>query len=69
MRVSPQPTHAMSTSVLINEQYLSQMREDLLDSLDEEFELELEDGLTDPRPRSETHASDRMQYFLSLIHI
>ena len=69
MRVSPQPTHAMSTSVLINEQYLSQMREDLLDSLDEEFELELEDGLTDPRPRSGTHASDRMQYFRALLRL
>ena len=65
----PQPPNVMSTSVLVNEQYLSQMREDLLDSLDEEFELELEDGLTDPRPRSETHASDRMQYFRALLRL
>ena len=36
----------MTTPTSINEAQMRQLREDLLDSLDEEFEMELDDRLT-----------------------
>ena len=53
----------------ISEQYLSQLREDLLDSLDEEFELEMEDRLGEDAARSAESVSQRIRYFRELLRL
>ena len=56
----------MST-IQLDEQKMAQLREDWLDSLDEEFELELEDTLTDPSTGSTP--SERIRYFRELLRL
>ena len=51
------------------EQQIAQLREDLLDSLDEEFELEMEDRLGEDANRSGASASSRIGYFRELFRL
>jgi polyphosphate kinase 2 len=53
----------------ITEQQMAQLREDLLDSLDEEFELEMEDRLGEDAARSAESASQRIRYFRELLRL
>ena len=53
----------------VSDHYLSQLREDLLDSLDEEFELEMEDRLGEDAQRSTEPASARIRYFRELLRL
>ena len=53
----------------INDQLVAQLREDLLDSLDEEFELEMEDRLGEDAGRSPVAVSNRIRYFRELLHL
>ena len=53
----------------INDQLMAQLREDLLDSLDEEFELEMEDRLGEDAERPAEAASSRIQYFRELLRL
>ncbi|MGM9427089.1 polyphosphate kinase 2 [Hydrogenophaga sp. MI9] len=48
---------------------MAQLREDLLDSLDEEFELEMEDRLGEDAARPQTSASSRIGYFRELFRL
>jgi polyphosphate kinase len=58
----------MTPSTSINEAQMRQLREDLLDSLDEEFEMELDDRLTAGQDTNEL-ASERVQYFRELLRL
>ncbi len=53
----------------ITEQQMAQLREDLLDSLDEEFELEMEDRLGEDAARGAESASQRIRYFRELLRL
>ena len=53
----------------ISEEQLRQLREDLLDSMDEEFELELDDRLLDGPNASPGNAQARMSYFRELLRL
>jgi polyphosphate kinase 2 len=53
----------------ISEEQLRQLREDLLDSMDEEFELELDDRLLDGPSASPVDAQARMSYFRELLRL
>ncbi len=59
----------MSTKHEITEQQMAQLREDLLDSLDEEFELEMEDRLGEDAARGPEATSSRIQYFRELLRL
>ena len=59
----------MATKHEITEQQMAQLREDLLDSLDEEFELEMEDRLGEDAARSAESASQRIRYFRELLRL
>jgi polyphosphate kinase 2 len=52
-----------------HDQLFAQLREDLLDSLDEEFELEMEDRLGEDAARSAECASSRIRYFRELLRL
>jgi polyphosphate kinase len=51
------------------EQQIAQLREDLLDSMDEEFELEMEDRLGEDAQRPGASASSRISYFRELFRL
>ena len=53
----------------VSDHYLSKLREDLLDSLDEEFELEMEDRLGEDARRPGEPASQRIRYFRELLRL
>ena len=53
----------------VNDKLMAQLREDLLDSLDEEFELEMEDRLGEDAARPTEAASSRIQYFRELLRL
>jgi polyphosphate kinase 2 len=53
----------------ITEEQLRQLREDMLDSMDEEFELELDDRLLDGSSASSSDAQARMSYFRELLRL
>ena len=53
----------------ISEHQMAQLREDLLDSLDEEFELEMEDRLGEDAQRPGDSTSSRIQYFRELLRL
>jgi polyphosphate kinase 2 len=53
----------------ITEEQLRHLREDLLDSMDEEFELELDDRLLDGHSPSPGDAQNRMTYFRELLRL
>lgn len=59
----------MANSLEITEDKIAQLREDLLDSLDEEFELEMEDRLGEDAARPGEIASSRIQYFRDLLRL
>jgi len=59
----------MSTNHAIDENLIAQLREDLLDSLDEEFELEMEDRLGEDAGRNPEAASSRIHYFRELLRL
>ncbi len=59
----------MSGTLNITEQQLAQLREDLLDSMDEEFELEMEDLLGEDAERTNATVSQRMGYFRELLRL
>ena len=59
----------MSEKHEINDQLMTQLREDLLDSLDEEFELEMEDRLGEDAERPSELASSRIRYFRNLLRL
>ncbi|OPF63746.1 polyphosphate kinase 2 [Hydrogenophaga sp. H7] len=51
------------------DQQIAQLREDLLDSMDEEFELEMEDRLGEDARRPGASASSRISYFRELFRL
>ena len=53
----------------IDDHLMAQLREDLLDSLDEEFELEMEDRLGEDAGRHPETASNRIRYFRELLRL
>jgi polyphosphate kinase 2 len=53
----------------ITEEQLRQLREDLLDSMDEEFELELDDRLLHGQSAGPGDAQNRMTYFRELLRL
>ncbi len=59
----------MAHSLEITEDKIAQLREDLLDSLDEEFELEMEDRLGEDAARPGEITSSRIQYFRDLLRL
>ena len=59
----------MSSPPTIDENLIAQLREDLLDSLDEEFELEMEDRLGEDAGRDPEAASSRIRYFRELLRL
>ena len=59
----------MAHSVEITEDKIAQLREDLLDSLDEEFELEMEDRLGEDAGRVSDNTSSRIHYFRELLRL
>ncbi len=63
-------THTMNADAEPRtEQQIAQLREDLLDSLDEEFELEMEDRLGEDAGRPHAGASSRIGYFRELFRL
>ncbi|WP_066260000.1 polyphosphate kinase 2 [Hydrogenophaga flava] len=54
---------------LRTDQQIAQLREDLLDSMDEEFELEMEDRLGEDAQRPGASASSRISYFRELFRL
>jgi polyphosphate kinase 2 len=59
----------MSAKQEITQDQMAQLREDLLDTLDEEFELEMEDRLGEDADRQSEPASARIQYFRQLLRL
>ncbi len=59
----------MADPTELSPQFLTQLREDLLDTLDEEFELEMEDRLGEDAARPSQSSSSRMQYFRELLRL
>jgi len=59
----------MTSKHEITEHQLAQLREDLLDSLDEEFELEMEDRLGEDAQRTAEPSSQRIRYFRELLRL
>ena len=57
------PTHA------IDEAQMRQLREDLLDSMDEELELELDDRWGAEAAANDGQAGDRIRYFRELLRL
>ena len=59
----------MAKTLEITEEKLAQLREDLLDSMDEEFELEMQDRLGEDAGRGQSNASHRIAYFRDLLRL
>ena len=59
----------MSETPPLTDGLMKQLREDLLDSLDEEFELEMEDRLGEDAGRPAEAISSRIQYFRELLRL
>jgi polyphosphate kinase 2 (PPK2 family) len=59
----------MSNPDAINEVQLRQMREDLLDSMDEELELELDDRLGAEYAPNKAQTGERIRYFRELLRL
>ena len=56
-------------TALRTDQQIAQLREDLLDTMDEEFELEMEDRLGEDAGRPGASASSRIHYFRELFRL
>lgn len=59
----------MTTTSQINEEQLRQLREDLLDSLDEELELELDDRWGSEGAANDSVIGERAHYFRELLRL
>ncbi len=59
----------MTPCFSVNDHLMAQLREDLLDSLDEEFELEMEDRLGEDAGRTTESTSSRIRYFRELLRL
>ncbi len=59
----------MSTHDDINEAQMKQLREDLLDSMDEELELELDDRWGVDQATNDAQVGDRIRYFRELLRL
>ena len=59
----------MTATNYISEDQMQQLREDLLDSLDEELELELDDQFMDRLSGSPSHLNERAHYFRELLRL
>ena len=59
----------MTTTNTMNENQLRQLREDLLDSLDEELELELDDRWGEESAANDSAANERTRYFRELLRL
>jgi polyphosphate kinase len=59
----------MSNRDAINEVHLRQIREDLLDSMDEELELELDDRLGAEYVSNKDQTGERIRYFRELLRL
>ena len=59
----------MSTPDAINEAQMKQLREDLLDSMDEELELELDDRWGADQATNDAQVGDRIRYFRELLRL
>ncbi len=59
----------MTTKPDVNDNLIAQLREDLLDSLDEEFELEMQDRLGEDALRPTEATSSRIRYFRELLRL
>jgi polyphosphate kinase 2 (PPK2 family) len=60
----------MTPNTELDADYLRKIREDLLDSIDEELEMALDDGITDNDPNaSAEHKRARAQYFRELLRL
>jgi len=65
----PPIVSGMSNKPLITEHQMTRLREDLLDSLDEEFELEMEDRLGEDAGRPAPDQVSRIRYFRELLRL
>lgn len=59
----------MSSENVIHEDQLRQLREDLLDSLDEELELELDDRWSSDEAANDASVNERIHYFRELLRL
>jgi polyphosphate kinase 2 len=59
----------MTTTNPMNENQLRQLREDLLDSLDEELELELDDRWGEESAANDSAVNERTRYFRELLRL
>jgi polyphosphate kinase len=59
----------MKKTAAIDEHLIAQLREDLLDTLDEEFELEMEDRMGEDAERQVAQRSERIRYFRELVRL
>jgi polyphosphate kinase 2 len=59
----------MTTTNPMNENQLRQLREDLLDSLDEELELELDDRWGEENAANDSAVNERTRYFRELLRL
>lgn len=62
-------THTMPSENAINEDQIRQLREDLLDSLDEELELELDDRWSNDEAANGAPVNERIYYFRELLQL
>jgi polyphosphate kinase 2 len=61
--------HTMTPTHAIDETQMRQLREDLLDSMDEELELELDDRCGAESATNDAQAGDRIRYFRELLRL
>jgi polyphosphate kinase 2 len=61
--------HTMMPTHAIDETQMRQLREDLLDSMDEELELELDDRCGAESATNDAQAGDRIRYFRELLRL
>ncbi len=59
----------MSSTESVSEAQMHQLREDLLDSLDEELELELDDRWGQPEAANDPTLGERVRYFRELLRL
>ncbi len=59
----------MTSNVPLPEKQLLQLREDLLDSLDEELELELDDRWEAGTAANDAQTGERIRYFRELLRL
>ena len=63
------PMNSNDKSQVIDQAQMLRIRDDMLDSLDEELEMEFDDLHTDAGQGSKTLKEERLQYFKTLLHL